>query len=180
MRTVARQRAGEVLLDSIEIDEAVVGADAVDDADGAGDEVRVAVLLEPVEGRARGPRAVEARRDDDDDLVGRIEDPAGRRLQHARAGVEADEVVVALEQADRPPELLLAERLRDPRVVVRGDDLEPGRRLRGVAADVRVPLDLVRRRRAATSTVAVVSRRTRWPSVPASGLPSSATTRSPR
>ena len=101
----------------------------------------VAVLVEPVEGGAGGAGAVEARRADDDDLVGRVEDAAGGGLEDAGAGVEADEVVVALEQTDRALELVLADRLRDPRVVVGGDDLEPARRLRGVAADVGVALD---------------------------------------
>ena len=86
---------------------------------------------------------------------------------------------MALEQGDRPPELVLAERLRDPRVVVGRDDLEPGRGWRGVAADVRVALDP-----SASASSEVTSPPSRGArgvrACPASGLPSSAITRSPR
>ena len=143
MRTQARQRLAKCASIRSRSTKPVGRSHRVEDGDRAADEVLVAVLLEPVERRARGARAVEARRAHDDDLVGRVENPARRRFEDAGPGVEADEVVVALEQSDRPLELGFADRLRDARVVVRRDDLEPSRRLRRVAADVCVPLDPV-------------------------------------
>ena len=79
-------------------------------------------------------------------------------------------------------ELALPDRLRDPRIVIRRDDLEPTSCLGGVAADVcALLLDPggVRgeKRREVRGGLAP---RPRWPSVPASGLPSTAITRSPR
>src|SRR5262249_27228538 len=96
----------------------------------------------PVERRACRACAVEARYADDDDLIRGIENPSRRRLEDARSRVEADEVVVTLEQPDYPVEIRLADRLRDPRVVVGRDDLEPARRLRRVPTDVGVTFDL--------------------------------------
>ena len=101
----------------------------------------VPVRVKPVEGGACGASAVEARRADNDDLIGGSEDAASRRFENPGTRVEADEVVVALEKVDRSVELLLTDRLRDPRIVIRRDDFEPARRLRGVAADIGVPLD---------------------------------------
>ena len=168
----------EVVVDAVQVDGAPGSADCVEDGDSSADEVLVAVLFEPVQRRACRARAVEARSAHDDHLVGGVENSARCRLEHACAGIEADEVVVAFEQLDRPPELVLTERLRDPRVVVGRDDFETTGGLRRVAANVGVPgdaVDVLEQR----PTVELVSRRMRCPSVPASGLPSSAITRSP-
>ena len=119
----------EVLLDPVDVDKSDRPADRVEDGDRTFDETSVAVLFEPVEGRAGGPCAVEARSADEDDLIGGIQDSSRRGLEYPGSGVEADEVVVPLEQMDDAVELRLADRLRDPRVVVGGDDLEPARRL---------------------------------------------------
>ena len=51
---------------------------------------------------------------------------------------------------------MLAQALADPRVVVGGDHLQPGRRLRGVAADVAVAVERRSGRRACWSTVSDV------------------------
>lgn len=62
----------------------------------------------------------------------------------AGPGVHEDEVVVAVEEVDGRAVVLLAERLADPRVVVRGHHLEPRvGGLRGVAPHVGIPLDAV-------------------------------------
>jgi hypothetical protein len=71
------------------------------------------VVLEPVECRARGPCAIEARRTHDHQLVGSIENAPRRRCEDACGGVEADEVVVALEHADGVADGAGLDRVRD-------------------------------------------------------------------
>ncbi len=139
----------------------------------------VAVLFEPVERRARGARGVEARRADDHELVGGVEHALRRRAEHSGGGVEADEVVVALEQPDR-----LADGRALERVCVRS-----ARRRRSPRAGWTPARCTRERRRTCRSQpgragASRPSRRSRAgagdPSVPASGFASSATTRSPR
>jgi hypothetical protein len=66
-----------MLLDALQVERAAPVPDRVQYGNGSADELFVAVLFEPVEGRARGPRTVEARRADDNDLVGGVEDASG-------------------------------------------------------------------------------------------------------
>src|SRR5262245_21254897 len=131
----------EVLFDPVDVDGGGRAADCVEYRDELLDEPPVTVRVEPVECRARGASSVEARSADDDDLIGRVEDAPRGRFEDTGPGVEADKVVVPLEECDHPVELALADRLRDPRIVIRRDDLEPTTCLGRVAADVRVPLD---------------------------------------
>jgi hypothetical protein len=76
------------------------------------------------------------------------------------AGVHADEVVVNLEQIHDALVVRFEQRVRDPRVVVGGDHLEAGGRLRRERPDVRVARDVLALGEQMGDRV-VVSRRTR-------------------
>src|SRR4029450_3627144 len=75
-------------------------------------------------------------------VLGQLEDSLFGRFQDTGSGIEQDQVVVPLQQADGPAVVLLAEGGGDPGVVVGGDRLEPGRGLVGVGADVGVADDV--------------------------------------
>ena len=102
-----------MLLDPAEVDAARLCSDAVQGGDCRRDETSVAMLVEPVECRACGPGAIEARRTDEHELVGSLNDPLRGRAEHTWCGVETEEVVVALEQTDRLPDRSAPDRLRD-------------------------------------------------------------------
>src|SRR5262245_52901978 len=88
----------EVLFDAVDVDGGGCAPDRVEYRHGLLDEAPVAIGVEPVERGARGASSVEARSADDDDLIGRVEDAPCGRFEDTGAGVEADEVVVPLEE----------------------------------------------------------------------------------
>src|SRR2546426_12036334 len=90
----------EVVLDPVDVDEPDRPAHRVENRDRSLHEMPVAVLVEPVESRACRTGTVEARHADDDDLIGSIENSSRRGLEDAGSRVEADEVVVPLEELD--------------------------------------------------------------------------------
>src|SRR5512133_2333858 len=63
----------EMVLDLVHFDQALL-THRVDDRDGVADQLGVAVLVQPVERRAGRPGRVQARRHDDHDLLGQLED----------------------------------------------------------------------------------------------------------
>src|SRR4051812_45804231 len=105
--------ACKVSLDAVQVDEALGRSNRVENGDRTSDKVLVTVFLEPIERRARGARAIQARCAHHDDLVGRVENPARGRFENARAGVETDEVVVVFEKSNRSLKLSFTDRLRD-------------------------------------------------------------------
>src|SRR5581483_2205881 len=113
------------------VDCARLVSDRVQGDDGRERQLFVAVQLQPVEGRAGGAGSVEARRADNDDLIGRVEHAPVGGTEDAGCRVEAEQVEVAREDGDGPPDIAAPERTLDRVPFVAGYDLEPARRLRG-------------------------------------------------
>ncbi len=133
---------GEVVLELEDVDDAAAAAHRGDGDDRLAREVLEPVRLEPVEGGAGAACSVEAGRAHHDERVRKAEDAVHRTVQQAGAAVGQDEVVEPLQRVDRVAVVLLAEGERGAGVGVRGQHLEPGRRLVGERAHVGVALQL--------------------------------------
>src|SRR4029450_11511911 len=95
----------EMVRDLVHFDQALL-ADGVDARDGVADQLGVAVLIQPVERGAGRPGRVEARGQDDHDLLSQLENSLCSRFQDTSSGIEQDQVVVTLQQGDGPAVVL--------------------------------------------------------------------------
>ena len=170
MRTQARQREAKCSSIRSDVDVAALCSDAVQGGDRGGGEIAVAVLFEPVERRACGARAVEARRTDEHELVGSVEDALRRRAQHPGRRCR-DRRGCSGARAARPPAgrpraraRLRSRGARRPRSPRAGSMPGSCRRERPRTCRAQP------RSRRSVATVSAVSRRSRCPSVPGVGV----------
>ena len=179
MRTHARQREAKCSSIRSTSTSPCSCAHPVQRGHGGVGEILVTVGLEPVERRARSARTVESRGTDEHDLVGRVENALSCRAEHpgrrCRGRPGCSGARPARRPHGRPSARACSHRgCRRPRSPPAGS--RPGSCRRGRP---RTCASAARSCRS-VAIVSSVSRRRRYPSVPASGFASSATTRSPR
>ena len=124
-------------VDPLDVDDAATGrVDGVDDDNGAPHELVVAVRAQPVQRARDRPAGIDGGRGDDHELVCRAAGSPGWPSRGRRCRCRGRSGCRSAQDVDDRAEVLLAERLRDPRVVIRGEHLEPRGCLARVGADV--------------------------------------------